>query len=559
MNQRDEIVRARMFMSNAAWAIADEEGRPTVLQGGADGRLNAESAASILGSGLRRVPHLEPDTYGFADEDGQEILALSFNADGTPTDRMIGYIAARMEARQVPVKTPRALPGAVKDRLKNRLGWIGAAIFDELNKWYGEVPNGNAADLIKAFRDSNVSWSATPTFAASRTKTSEATFRRPAWNAYALALHVESEPSSPVIEARARQAWRIARSLVFAHRANNNAPVPETQADASRIGMRGEWLTWGGDPEADFYTNMDGSWQSALWAAGAARAIWLLKGRGLPDEDNTLEAAKLMMAWEANRFNTVPAQAMFSPGRGIMFVGNTYSEEMGWNALAISVAIQMNGNHENAPTWRRKLVEYALTSTARREDYDLCKVVNQRRMASLVGWNVRDDGLIVNHEAIHPNYIVAPFQQIGAAIAILARERIAVPDALAWNLDVIYRALSMVEIKAGDGGYNRDTKVYQADGSIAYAGGNSWAALADDVCADVVAHCLTLDSGIDVPALDWAQKHLDAGWNQFAGINPEHPENPNSASALHWNGLNLGFAYELALYTDRIQFTSQGF
>jgi hypothetical protein len=213
-------------------------------------------------------------------------------------------------------------------------------------------------------------------------------------------------------------------------------------------------------------------WQSALWAATAGQAGWMLW-----DELSGQERAYIasMVASEADavaargpHYYRTRAGVEISPG-------NSKADEVSWDLTAPALALAMMPGDKRAETWRRTIVEYSIAAFARPSDLTNNLVVNGVNISkNLPGTNANEDGTITNHGIVNPDYIQNVLHLWWAA-SMLRSAKVPVPESLFLNADIVYRALTVVKFPsppyAAPGGI-----VYQPGGQIYYPQGVKWGA-----------------------------------------------------------------------------------
>ena len=220
--------------------------------------------------------------------------------------------------------------------------------------------------------------------------------------------------------------------------------------------------------------NSPGGWgnsfQSALWAATAGQAAWLLW-----PELTTAERA-YVSAMVASEADAVVARGPLyfrdRDGREIT-PGDSRSDENSWNLLAPALALSMFGSAERASTWRATLVSLAIVAFARPSDLKSTAVFNGVAIGrALAGTNANEDGTVTNHGIVNPDY-TQNVEHLWWAASMLRSARAEVPAALFLNADIVYRALAVVQFPsppyASPGG-----TVYKPLGVIYYPMGISW-------------------------------------------------------------------------------------
>ena len=212
------------------------------------------------------------------------------------------------------------------------------------------------------------------------------------------------------------------------------------------------------------------NWQSALWSTTIGQAAWLLWPKLAPQE-------------RAYVANMVAAEADAVAERGPKYYrnregqelapGNSKADEDSWDLTAPSLALAMMPRNHRAKTWRKATIEYGIASFARPSDLTNNQIVNGINISqALPGTNANEDGTIINHGIVNPDYIQNVMHLWwGASMLRVAKQ--AVPEAMFLNADIVYRALSVVKFDsppyAAPGG-----TVYQPGGQIYYPMGVKW-------------------------------------------------------------------------------------
>ncbi len=212
------------------------------------------------------------------------------------------------------------------------------------------------------------------------------------------------------------------------------------------------------------------TWQSALWAVTVGQAGWMLWPK-LSKNERALVAAM------------VESEADYATARGPRYLrnrlgtditpGNSQADEVSWDLLAPALAMAMMPEHPRYSEWRDALIGMAIAAFARPGDLRQEQVFNGVRPdIRLPGTNANEDGTVINHGIVNPDY-VQNVQHLWWAASLLRSAGQPVPEALFMNADIVYRALAVVEYPsppyAAPGG-----TVYQPGGQIYYPMGVSW-------------------------------------------------------------------------------------
>jgi hypothetical protein len=323
----------------------------------------------------------------------------------------------------------------------------------------------------------------------------ETNIRPPASEALALAVSLQTGAYDPSVtgvsqaDARAK-AIRLVGSLAYRHRATTGS---------------GGW---------------GNNWQTALWASLAGTAGWLLWADLSPTEQGYVRA---MVEFEANRFNSVPPPSFRNAAGTVVIPGDSKGEENSWNAMILQLATAMMPAHPNWLPWMNRNLEYMLSAFARPADVSSSTVINGRTLeAWLNGSNIEPDGMMVNHDRIHPDYTATITQNANAALlSTLAGQP--TPRAAFFNADIVYAALVNLQFVVGPSSYPSGGQILSPGGSIYRAGSadiyypqvNDWGTdrRMNFAGLDAFAGAFGFDALASTPASGWealhAQKVLD--------------------------------------------------
>jgi hypothetical protein len=351
-----------------------------------------------------------------------------------------------------------------------------------------------AAILRNTNRYANVTWWAEQGYAAQPGdyldfgSTGEREIREPANEAFALAVSLQTgvyDPATagaPAAEARAR-AVKLVRSLAYRHLANRDGG-------------------WGAH------------WQSALWTAHAGFAGWLLWADLAPADR---ERVARMVEYEADRFNGHQVSYYRNRAGTIVSRGDTKAEENAWNAMVLQVATAMLPTHRRYHGWMAQAIELEVSAFSRPADLANNTVVNGRPVNQwLNGSNANNDGFVINHGFVHPDYSTTVTENVHAALAYSMAGQ-PTPRAAFWGAEVVYDALVDHQWTAGStyppGGLVQAPggTVYR-DGHerlIYYPQGNDWGTdrYIQPTLLDVQAHAFGFDRLASQRGDHWQRQH----------------------------------------------------
>lgn len=246
-------------------------------------------------------------------------------------------------------------------------------------------------------------------------------------------------------------------------------------------------------------------WQTALWAAYAGLAAWLLWEDLQPVTRN---AVATMVADEADAFIDYEVPYLRDASGAVLTPGDTKAEENSWNARLVHLATVMMPGHPRAGAWARSMIPLLLSAYARPRDAADERIIHGRPLSRwLSGSNAEPDGVLVNHNRIHPDYMVVPHHAAVLLHSLLARGP--APEAAVWNLDVVYSAL--VDVTFSSPPYAEPGGTIYVDGSseIYYPQGSSWGRRRriNFMLQDVQARAFRFDSLASEPAATWERLH----------------------------------------------------
>ena len=209
-------------------------------------------------------------------------------------------------------------------------------------------------------------------------------------------------------------------------------------------------------------------WQSALWAAQCGFGGWLLW------QDLDAPAQRQLVAMvqhEANRFIAEDYVVPYWDGKD----GNTKAEENSWNSMILNVAVAMMPGHTHARQWKAACSELMISSYAREQDWrENEAIVDGRRVKDwLDGYNVRADGAVMNHNMLHPDYMVAISMNFwGLTTHSLAGRT--VPESWDFNGAMIYRTCVSQAWKSPPHAKPGGTIYRVGEADVYYPGGLDW-------------------------------------------------------------------------------------
>lgn len=257
-------------------------------------------------------------------------------------------------------------------------------------------------------------------------------------------------------------------------------------------------------------TGWGNEWQSAFWAADAGQAGWLLWEEFSPQDQ---ESIRTMVEYEANRFNnyTVP---YWKDVNGVeKYAGDSKSEENSWNSNLLQLAVCMMPTHQNNKIWMSKNVELMLSAFAVPSDCRSEEQINGFRLNKVLkGYNMEENGMVINHGMVHPDYLSTIYQNYANTISC-AFARVPSPQAAIFNGQRVYDAFVELDLAqyglAGQRMYKRDAEG-KATFELVYPQGTDWGTdrQINFFLLDVFSDVYGLDENCSVKAIDWAKARL---------------------------------------------------
>jgi len=270
------------------------------------------------------------------------------------------------------------------------------------------------------------------------------------------------------------------------------------------------------------------AWQSAHWAAFAGTAGWLMWA-DLSTTDR--EYVRKMVEYEANRFNTWQPTYYRNANGTFASPGDTKAEEVAWNNTVVALAASMMPSHANKATWMKQVVALSLKASSRPSDVgtgaDAGKTFNGFRLGSMTGSNVNQDGTVVNHDRIHPDYMESFAINLSGALT-LGLSNQDTPYAMKRSYDRMYDSLVDQNHVPGTMPYTDPRmvgKTIDAPGGKVYASTSTDPAVTTDIyypmpndwgtsrrmqfaTMDVFADSFKEDGLASVKGATWAAQHL---------------------------------------------------
>ncbi len=175
-------------------------------------------------------------------------------------------------------------------------------------------------------------------------------------------------------------------------------------------------------------------WQSALWAATLGQAGWMLwDDLDAPAQCQVAE----IVEFEANRFLAPGYQVPYWSGQG----GDTKAEENAWNSMILNLACAMMPEHPHVGTWKTVCSELMVSAYALEKDLRNVSVLDGKPVKEwLGGYNVREDGMVINHGFPHPDYMTCVSLNLWA-FPVQSLAGCPVSETADFRAETVYRTL----------------------------------------------------------------------------------------------------------------------
>ena len=244
--------------------------------------------------------------------------------------------------------------------------------------------------------------------------------RLPAMSALTVAVGLRTDAFDPTVVGRSRaDAMRYVDQLVRSIACAHDAVSP------------GGWGS---------------GWQTAHWAMLTAAAAWLVWDRLTPQTRSDVAA---MVVAEADHQLPLEVPYWSTPDDVRASPGDTKAEEDAWNAGLLALAAAMMPRAPNAAAWRAKAAELGVAAYSVKSDTTSTTVVNGVPLDQRVhGYNAFDDGTVVNHGIIHPDYMAA-VQLLWQSADFDRLAGASVPEAMFHDGGRVYSSLSTTAFTAG--------------------------------------------------------------------------------------------------------------
>ncbi|PCN48034.1 hypothetical protein Csp2054_09170 [Curtobacterium sp. 'Ferrero'] len=463
-----EVVDA--YDRNLLWSVVDKTGRRTALELDGAGNPTPRMAGAVASAGAlpATAPMYSPG-LAVTDSNGRIIPDAQYGSDGTFAAPVVARLVSRLDAA-TPKKIPRMvrrLPSAADGKL---LTATNTAAKFMLGTWIpGRFP-GTAP--------------ITPTdVGATGASTDEGKVRHPCAAAFSVAALIftgtyDSSVTGVTLADAKAQVLRVIKGIAKAHQATT----------------AGGWGRY---------------WQSSAWAQMLDAAAWMMgadvdsEAQGYLNALVPVEADFVLSGYNGGLGTGVIPYWTRYDGT-VITPGDSKAEENAWMGGFLAWAATHYPSATNAAAWQSAAYRWLLSAGTVPSDILTDRTVQGVNLTTTFdGWNVNQDGSIINHDRLHPDYMCSSPELAWSAGVLWAHAGKRIPDAFVLNAEKIYRALAQVS-------YGGRSIYTPGSWELFYPQGNDWGTgrMADKAMADVVTYCMGLDSQVATSAADWADLHL---------------------------------------------------
>ncbi|MBV7533096.1 hypothetical protein [Chitinophaga sp. sic0106] len=192
------------------------------------------------------------------------------------------------------------------------------------------------------------------------------------------------------------------------------------------------------------------AWQSPLWACYTTTAAWAMWDKLDPTTQQEVQAMiNTECEWVLHNKGAAQIKTYRNKAGEVISPGDTGAEENAWDASILGVACAMMPEHPQQAIWRQQLLQLTINAMARPADVNSKQIYSGKPLKDwLSGSNINEDGTVVNHHFIHPDYMTAPFELNATKYFWLAGQPI--PQAFKLNSELVFQAFADLNFHAGD-------------------------------------------------------------------------------------------------------------
>ena len=290
-------------------------------------------------------------------------------------------------------------------------------------------------------------------------------------------------------------------------------------------------------------TNGWGSvWQSPAWAAYIVMAGWLMWDQlEAVTRTELVKMAESEAEWVMSNKKHPKIKTYRDRSGNIISPGDTGTEENAWDASLLVAATAMMPQHPQHSRWMNQVVTLMLLAHARPSDVNRTNVYHGKPLSEwLPGSNLNEDGTVINHGRIHPDYMVAGLLVFSPA-CFYGLAQLPLPEAAVFNLEIPYKALADLKFVAGENIVGKPVEppggtMFKPDSADVYfPQGNDWGTgrREDFAYADAVIVALSKDTELKQRAAVWEEKHAETVLEMQARFQDGHTYGDKSEMNYH--------------------------
>ena len=255
------------------------------------------------------------------------------------------------------------------------------------------------------------------------------------------------------------------KSLIFAYSTH--------KANKLQTCVAGDY--WGSTSKTDYV------WESSLWAMSVAYSAYF-------QYDSLTTSQKQYVQ------NLVKAECNYELARTIptSYVGDSKSEENGWETNILACALGLYPNDALAPQWYDRLRAFAINCYSQINDATDATIIdpayNNKTVKDLyVGKNLFDDFTLQNHLYFHTSYQNVVIQEMGESLLAMKMFQTGIFGTEKWKTTALLHNSQNVMDKVLN-------KLALADGELAMPNGNDWSMfLYDQITSYAAMACFLKD------------------------------------------------------------------
>lgn len=177
------------------------------------------------------------------------------------------------------------------------------------------------------------------------------------------------------------------------------------------------------------------SWQSGLWGGIVGKAAWLMWPQL---STQTQKNVARMIEFEADYSIIQPIHYLRDATGTPLTTGDTGADDVSWWTMPMQLGIVMFPNHPRIKVWKFSLAQFSLAAWARPADLSNTTSVNGAPVNQwLNGSNVEENGAVINHNRIAPDYSTLIYQNM-EAISLFSLAGKQTPQAITALLAPVY-------------------------------------------------------------------------------------------------------------------------